>query len=50
MNIGLKCFATLADADRCDYRNSTSKTLRALIVHLWLPVWVLFANSGSSPL
>ncbi len=27
MNIGLKCFATLAEADRCDYRNSTSKTL-----------------------
>jgi molybdopterin converting factor small subunit len=27
MNIGLKCFATLAEADTCDYKNSTSKTL-----------------------
>jgi molybdopterin converting factor small subunit len=27
MNVGLKCFATLAETDRCDYRNSTSKTL-----------------------
>ena len=27
MNIGLKCFATLAETDRCDYKNSTSKTL-----------------------
>jgi len=27
MNIGLKCFATLADADTCDYKNSTPKTL-----------------------
>ena len=27
MNIGLKCFATLADADTCDYKNSTAKTL-----------------------
>ena len=27
MNIGLKCFATLADADKCDYKGSTSKTL-----------------------
>ena len=27
MNIGLKCFATLADADKCDYKSSTSKTL-----------------------
>jgi molybdopterin converting factor small subunit len=27
MNIGLKCFATLADADTCDYKNSTLKTL-----------------------
>jgi molybdopterin converting factor small subunit len=27
MNIGLKCFATLAEAGACDYKNSTSKTL-----------------------
>ena len=27
MNIGLKCFATLAEADKCDYNGSTSKTL-----------------------
>jgi molybdopterin converting factor small subunit len=27
MNIGLKCFATLAEADKCDYKGSTSKTL-----------------------
>jgi molybdopterin converting factor small subunit len=27
MDIGLKCFATLADADKCDYKNSTPKTL-----------------------
>jgi molybdopterin converting factor small subunit len=27
MNIGLKCFATLAEADKCDYKASTSKTL-----------------------
>ena len=27
MNIGLKCFATLAEAGRCDYKGSTSKTL-----------------------
>jgi molybdopterin converting factor small subunit len=27
MDIGLKCFATLADADKCDYKGSTSKTL-----------------------
>ncbi|MCK7515216.1 MAG: DUF1499 domain-containing protein [Desulfobacterales bacterium] len=27
MNIGLKCFATLAEADKCDYKNSTLKTL-----------------------
>jgi molybdopterin converting factor small subunit len=27
MNIGLKCFATLADADKCDYKGSTPKTL-----------------------
>ena len=27
MKIGLKCFATLADADTCDYKNSTAKTL-----------------------
>jgi molybdopterin converting factor small subunit len=27
MNIDLKCFATLAEEDRCDYKNSTSKTL-----------------------
>jgi molybdopterin converting factor small subunit len=27
MNIGLKCFATLADEDTCDYKNSTPKTL-----------------------
>jgi molybdopterin converting factor small subunit len=27
MNIGLKCFATLSEADKCDYKGSTSKTL-----------------------
>ena len=27
MDIGLKCFATLADADKCDYKGSTAKTL-----------------------
>ena len=27
MNIDLKCFATLAEEDRCDYKNSTPKTL-----------------------
>ncbi len=27
MNILLKCFATLAEADTCDYRSSTPKTL-----------------------
>ena len=27
MNIGLKCFATLAEADKCDYKNSTPKAL-----------------------
>jgi len=28
MNIGLKCFATLAEADKCDYKGSTSKPFR----------------------
>jgi len=27
MEISLKCFATLAEADKCDYRDSTTKTL-----------------------
>jgi len=27
MNIRLKCFATLAEADKCDYKSSTPKTL-----------------------
>ncbi len=27
MDIKLKCFATLAEADKCDYQNSTPKTL-----------------------
>jgi hypothetical protein len=27
MEISLKCFATLAEADKCDYGNSTIKTL-----------------------
>jgi molybdopterin converting factor small subunit len=27
MDINLKCFATLAEADKCDYKNSTTKTL-----------------------
>jgi len=27
MEISLKCFATLAEADKCNYRDSTTKTL-----------------------
>ncbi|MCU0604579.1 MAG: MoaD/ThiS family protein [Desulfobacterales bacterium] len=27
MNIALKCFATLAEADKCDYHSSTTKNL-----------------------
>ena len=27
MNISLKCFATLADGEKCDYKNSVPKTL-----------------------
>ncbi len=27
MDISLKCFATLADADTCDYKGSTTKTV-----------------------
>lgn len=27
MNISLKCFATLADGEKCDYTNSALKTL-----------------------
>lgn len=27
MEISLKCFATLADADTCDYKGSTTKTV-----------------------
>ena len=27
MEISLKCFATLAEADKCDYTDSTTKTL-----------------------
>ena len=27
MEISLKCFATLAEADKCDYSDSTTKTL-----------------------
>jgi hypothetical protein len=28
MKVQLKCFATLAEADKCDYRASTPRTLR----------------------
>lgn len=27
MDISLKCFATLAEADTCDYKGSTTKTM-----------------------
>jgi len=27
MNVSLKCFATLADGEKCDYKNSSLKTL-----------------------
>ena len=28
MNVDLKCFSTLADADKCDFRESKSYTLK----------------------
>jgi sulfur-carrier protein len=54
MEISLKCFATLAEADKCDYRDSTTKTLaegasvRDLLQEMKIPekdVKLIFVNS-----
>jgi molybdopterin converting factor small subunit len=59
MNIGLKCFATLAEADKCDYKNSTPKalpdgsTIRNLLSKEAIPekdVKLIFVNGKHSAL
>jgi len=58
MNIGLKCFATLAEADKCDYKNSTPKalpdgsTIRKLLSKEAIPEKdvKLISSTGSRPL
>jgi len=53
MEITLKCFATLVEADKCDYRDSVSKTLpegatvRDLLIRMAMPendVKLVFVN------
>jgi molybdopterin converting factor small subunit len=53
MEIKLKCFATLAETDKCDYRDTTPKTLqegatvRDLLVQMAMPekdVQLVFLN------
>jgi molybdopterin converting factor small subunit len=59
MNIGLKCFATIAEADKCDYKGSTSKTLpdgstvRKLLIQAAInekDVKLIFVNGKQSAL
>ena len=59
MDIGLKCFATLAEADKCDYKGSTSKTLpdgstiRKLLIQEAIPekdVKLIFVNGQQAAL
>jgi molybdopterin converting factor small subunit len=59
MNIQLKCFATLAEADTCDYRSSTPKTLpsgatvRQLLAQARIPdrdVKLIFVNGRKAEL
>lgn len=59
MNINLKCFATLAEADKCDYKSSTPKTLaegstvRGLLPHAAIPekdVKLIFVNGQRAAL
>jgi molybdopterin converting factor small subunit len=59
MNIGLKCFATLAEADKCDYKKSTPKalpdgsTIRNLFSKEAIPekdVKLIFVNGKQSAL
>ncbi len=59
MNINLKCFATLAEADKCDYKSSTPKTLeegatvRQLLSHSAIPekdVKLIFVNGKRAAL
>jgi molybdopterin converting factor small subunit len=57
MEIKLKCFATLAEADKCDFRDSTPKTLpegttvRGLLMQMAMPekdVKLVFVNGQKS--
>jgi len=59
MDISLKCFATLVEADKCDYKNSTSRnlpegtTVRELLDREGIPekdVKLIFVNGKKTSL
>jgi len=59
MDITLKCFATLAEADKCDYRSSMPKTIpegatvRKLLMQTEIPerdVKLIFINGQKAAL
>jgi molybdopterin converting factor small subunit len=59
MDISLKCFATLVEADKCDYKSSTKKTLpegatvRKLLAREGIPdkdVKLIFVNGKKASL